>query len=455
MQKLQVYSSSEYNYEKKYITDLIFNYWLGIEVELIFEPGLKYFKITDGSDNKPQLKLPDVLFQTAESNWLKKESFPTLPLAVVEMDSKVRSLKKHIPALYGTDSYEFDCRIDIIGSIFFLITRYEELDYDKLDEFERYNFIESVSYKGGFLQRPLANEYLEVLWGLLESTFPQLRRKERKFKTELSHDVDWPLSVNSTLKKFFLNVGADLVYRKSPVTAVKRTIGKASSFFDKTYRWDPNNNFDYIMSINSQYGLKSCFNFITIDGEGGIDGNYNIHDPFFRQLLKDIHERGHEIGFHSSYYTLGNEDKTALEFQNLLNICNDLKIEQYSFGGRQHYLRWQNPITWDAWEKAGAAYDSSLSYEKAIGFRAGACYEYPVFDLLKRKSLKLIEKPLILMDVTLFQHFKTEEQMLEAIRNICKICRYFNGNFNFLIHNNYIITPEQKRFYENILKIVA
>jgi len=455
MQKLKVYSSFEYDREKKYIIDVIFNYWFGIETELVFEQGLKSFKIVVENEKSQSVNLPDILFQTPREKWLKKESHPMLPLASLELNNNYKYLNSQVPILYGTSQDLFSCRIDILGSIFFLITRYEEIDYEKLDEFERYNFVESVAYKGNFLQRPLANEYLEILWNLLSQTFPDLQRKKRNYHTELSHDVDWPLSVNCSFIKFIQNVGADLIYRKSPATAVKRIIGKIQSIFDRKYKLDPNNNFDYIMSLSQKYGLKSCFNFLTIDGGGGIDGNYNIQDPFFVNLLKKINSNGHEIGFHASYFTLNNEQKTELEFEKLLSTCKSLNIDQKDFGGRQHYLRWQNPITWEAWEKAGAAYDSSLCYEKALGFRAGTCYEYPVFNLIERKSLKLIEKPLIIMDVTLFQLLKTEAQMLEVISSFSEICRHFNGNFNFLIHNNYIITPAQKRFYEKILKIVA
>ena len=47
---------------------------------------------------------------------------------------------------------------------------------------------------------------------------------------------------------------------------------------------------------------------------------------------------------------------------------------------RQHYLRWRAPTTWQNWEDAGLDYDSTVGYADHVGFRAGTCYEYPIFN---------------------------------------------------------------------------
>jgi hypothetical protein len=41
-------------------------------------------------------------------------------------------------------------------------------------------------------------------------------------------------------------------------------------------------------------------------------------------------------------------------------------------------------------DEAGIDYGSTLSYADHAGFRCGVCYEYPAFDIKKRKQLKLI-----------------------------------------------------------------
>ena len=39
-------------------------------------------------------------------------------------------------------------------------------------------------------------------------------------------------------------------------------------------------------------------------------------------------------------------------------------------------------------------FDSTLSYADKEGFRCGVCYDFPVFDFLERRQLKLREFPL-------------------------------------------------------------
>ena len=73
-------------------------------------------------------------------------------------------------------------------------------------------------------------------------------------------------------------------------------------------------------------------------------------------------------------------------------------VEQAQWGGRQHYLRWENPETWRACEDAGLAHDSTLGFSAGSGFRTGACVDHPVFDLRARRALRLRERPLVVMD---------------------------------------------------------
>ena len=62
-------------------------------------------------------------------------------------------------------------------------------------------------------------------------------------------------------------------------------------------------------------------------------------------------------------------------------------VRQEQWGGRQHYLQWANPTTWRNWDAAGLAYDCTLAFSEAVGFRTGTCHEYPVFDLVARRPL--------------------------------------------------------------------
>src|SRR5438105_1699991 len=86
----------------------------------------------------------------------------------------------------------------------------------------------------------------------------------------------------------------------------------------------------------------------------------------------------------------------AAAIPTLRRVCSEEGVEQATWGGRQHFLRWAPPL-WPAYERAGLAYDTSLSFADRPGFRAGICCEYPVFDLKGRRTLRLRERPLVAM----------------------------------------------------------
>jgi len=85
-----------------------------------------------------------------------------------------------------------------------------------------------------------------------------------------------------------------------------------------------------------------------------------------------------------------------------------------------------------------------------MGFRCGTCFEFPVFNLLTKQPLKLIEYPLLVMDVCAFK-LKSKEKIDNTVMEISRICRFYDGNLTFLFHNNYAVTKTQKDSYERLI----
>jgi len=157
---------------------------------------------------------------------------------------------------------------------------------------------------------------------------------------------------------------------------------------------------------------------------------------------------------HPNYKPYQSLQQTKLEFKKLLKICEEEGIKQETWGGRQHYLRWKAPLTWRIWDEAGIDYDSTLSYADHAGFRCGICYEYPVYDILQRKQLKLTERPLIVMeDSVLGERYMglSGREALAYMQKLKKRCQKFNGDFILLWHNCSFNSPEMCEMYENIL----
>jgi hypothetical protein len=218
---------------------------------------------------------------------------------------------------------------------------------------------------------------------------------------------------------------------------------------------DPYNTFAWIMDRSEQLGVSSAFYFMTGRTDPRFDSGYSIDQPWIRKLLRQIHARGHEIGLHPSYGTLGRPDLLCAERDALLSTCAALRIEQHHWGGRQHFLRWHNPDTWRAWTDAELAYDSTLGYGRYPGFRCGTAREYPVFDLVSQRPLPLRERPLIVMDMALTEARGENAAGVERISTLAQRCGMFGGDFTLLWHNSQLASSRQRAQYVRALSAVG
>ncbi len=447
--------------EIEYILDVVFRDILGLEYKLL--KGTKSC-IAISKDEK-QLVLPDTFFKKASNFWLQKSSLPLIPLAqwdTSELKFSVNILAPIVPVIYGTPGYhitenQINLNLDIFGAAFFMITRYEEIINKSVDQYGRFPAEESIAYQEGFLDRPIINEYIEILWGCLYYLWPKLQRKKRNFRQLISCDVDKPYkcSTNSFIMQS-MEITGDLLKRKNIVQAKNNFInfwkiksGDLSS--------DPNDTFDLIMDECDKLDIKCAFNFISKVGDthlSEMDGCYSIKQTVIKNLIKKIADRGHEIGLHPGFNSYLSPIQIKSEFNHLKNICAQLEIHQNDWGGRQHYLRWSNPNTYINWELAELDYDSTLSFPQVAGYRCGICYEFQVYDLSHRRALNLRERPLIVMDVTVLSHLYMNLSGMNALnfmRTLKKQCQQFNGDFTLLWHNSNLINESNIAMFRSIL----
>lgn len=354
---------------------------------------------------------------------------------------------------FGEDVVKIN--FDILGSIFYILTRAEEIANPTRDEHGRFPARASHAFRNGYLHRPVVDEYIEILWWCMKRLWPSLERKPRQFHMVLSHDVDVPFAeAFSSPARVLRSFGGDIIKRRDPARAFKR-IGNWVATRRGDFKRDTNYTFDRIMDISEKQGLQSAFYFKTACTNPEFDCNYSIDHPYVRQMLREIHERGHEIGFHPSYETYRDPVQTRKEFDKLLQVCEEEGIRQDAWGGRQHYLRWEAPTTWRNWAEAGLNYDSTLSYADCTGFRCGTCHEFPVFDLEKGQELPLIERPLVVMEASLFgENYMSlsQEEAFAHAKMLKEQCRKYGGDFTLLWHNSSFQSERDWEVYEAIIK---
>jgi peptidoglycan/xylan/chitin deacetylase (PgdA/CDA1 family) len=463
---LQISHPLTYRAERRYIHDVLLTGFLGLEYQAREEMRSDVRVSLQGDASGKELILADVLFQTPEDEWLALASLPNQPLdlwRVSEDSVDAKLVSPSVPIIYGArlpgGSYYEASRskatlgVDILGSAFFMLTRYEEVVKLDRDARERFPAEASLAYQEAFLDRPIVNEYLEVLWWALKRLWPGLRRKRRAFRVCLSHDMDRPHCTKS-LPRTLKGVVDDVVRRKNRVVA-KRRVRSFARVRRGDLAADLCNTYDFIMDLSEEYGLRSSFNFMTGRSAGMIDGNYSINEAWIRKLLRRISERGHEVGLHPSYNTFRSPERVRREFHILLKVAEDEDIVQREWGGRQHYLRWEAPTTWQAWENCGLDYDATLSFADRIGFRCGVCYEYQVFNLRTSAVLRLREQPLIVMEASaLGKRYMglTFEQARREIVRLKERCKLFDGDFTLLWHNSWLVDEQEREVYRGILE---
>jgi len=446
---------------RQYILDVLLGEFLGVPFSTEIQEKSNSVQIS--ADDRV-LTITDCFFKQAANAWLQPDSLPKLPLAHWALADDLPTanvVSPSLPVLFGdgyltSEEKRLNLGLDIFGSAFFMLSRYEEAVISERDSHDRFPATASLAYQADFMHRPIVNEYVEILWTCMKQLWPQLERKPREFRMQLSHDVDIPFQYLFHSPIFLLRyMAADILKRHSPSKAVKTWINwmKVKRFNDMMA--DPCYTFDAIMDISESHDLRSAFYFITDHSAGSIDGLYTIEHPEIRRLLRHIHARGHEIGLHPSYNTYRDPTQMAKEFEILKHTCESEGIEQSVWGGRQHFLRWETPTTFRNWEAAGLDYDSTLSYADHVGFRCGTCYEYPVYDVVECQQLKLRERPLVAMECSViderYMGLGVGKEAFDEFQRLKTTCQQFKGDFTLLWHNYRFVDPTETEFYKTVV----
>ena len=440
---LTIETSAEFAAEKEYCFHVLFREMLGIAFHMVWteEPNYKI-----RLPNNRILIVEDHFFQqVSEGKYLDIKYLPKMvsPFIYHGLDVMVLYGAPLVTPFSVQETPALRCSVDVFASAFFMLSRWEEYVLPDRDEHDRFPARASAAFRHQFLDRPVVNEWADLLFHLLGQLGWQQPRPQRTFQLSISCDVDHPRLWWSAAGRFKTLAGS-IFSRKNPQEA----LFLLKNHFFKTR--DPYDVFDEWLDIFEEYGIQAHFNFLG-ERSTSSDCYYPVQHPFVRQVIQKIAAHGHGIGLHPSYESYERPELFQPELDSIRRL-SPAPVKN----GRQHYLRFSAPSTWQLWESAGMDWDSTLGYSEAEGFRCGICHDFPVFDFLERKMLHLREKPLIAMDVTLALYRQyTPAEAAEHLLKLRKQVELHRGEFVLLWHNSSWNTYFWARWKEVFLQFIA
>jgi len=216
------------------------------------------------------------------------------------------------------------------------------------------------------------------------------------------------------------------------------------------------------MELEKNAGSKSTFFFwpgVSAVGKRHFsDCLYELDDPVIFQgkkcrvseMIREIDRQGWEIGLHPSWYSYHDVDEMRRQKDALEQV-----IGHEVASVRQHYLHYDIRVTPSVHAEAGFQYDSTLGFNNNIGFRFGTSYPWQLYDLNENRQLPLLEIPLIIQDIALFDSTKVlkleRQEAFQYARFITDEVVAVGGVLTLSWHPNTIIDPRYIGLYKQLL----
>jgi len=390
---------------KQYIFDFLFNI-IGIRGEK--------------DDNSSENNQPDIYYGNNLSKGCK--------IVILEKAADViwKQLIERKISEYDIDRI---VNFDIVNAISSLITDKvnRDLPDGAYDTHERLIFSRSFQSRANIANLPIVNLYVNFFQTLLEYKLSirgiPLWPEGKKCAIGLSHDVDVP-DRYAILKSPLFCKSKSLKWHF--VTSFK----KAKAMMEYAAGRGPDDFwfFEDIMQEEAKYGFSSTFFFASVnqfDNWGSIfDVAYNINESKFIKALRNIKERGFEIGLHASYNASINKDYFVFEKEKLENIAG-VKV-----AGLRHH-RWhigKDPLrTLKMHEDVGFEYDSSVAFNDHIGFRRNIALPYYPWDETNKCMINVIQLPVFCMDGNLFYNPVENCNAIEELKGYVSTIKQSGG----------------------------
>ena len=326
-------------------------------------------------------------------------------------------------AFFKTSDSDFP--FDIFAAIFYLLSRYEEYLPHEKDMYGRFAHENSISFKEGFLNKPVINIWLTDFSSSLKKFFPALTFKTKTFNFLPTYDIDIAYSFKH--KGFIRNLGG---FIKSP--SLERLAVLAG------LKKDPFDSFDFMDKLHTEFNLNPVYFFLVATSGSLYDKNISPYSNAMWQLIKR-HAKKYRSGLHPSWRS-NNNFSILLKEKKILETAGKMEVNI----SRQHYIKMSMPQTYQELIKAGIEADYTMGYGSINGFRASVASTFYWYDLTTEKTTSLQLYPFCYMDANCYYEQDLDAgQALEELQYYLNECKKVNGFFISIFHNNFLGTDKQ------------
>ena len=287
--------------------------------------------------------------------------------------------------------------------------------------------------------------------------WPEIIFKKKRTCQTISCDVDLLSEFKNGFYRNLRGVASDFFKTKNSKLFYKKLKTRITAWSQRLKDQKYYQNVLWMSEFGKQLGESLTF-YLLVNKTHALDGNYNVDHKDVHNLIEKLIMDGHTIGLHFSYNAFNDWSLMELEankFRGLMRNVSGSNNTVFRFESRQHYLRWDPKLSPKFLNDLGVEIDSTLGFADRVGFRCGTSREYPMYDIHASKTLNLRQRPLIVMETSLFSdnydRLGYTDVALEKMKDLKSKSLSCGGSFTCLWHNSSFPNSSAYKMYAELL----
>lgn len=361
-----------------------------------------------------------------------------------------------VPFLFGEPKTEIVgntlvVKADLIASAYFLLSRYEELINCKRDEHNRFCGKDSVAGRFGFIDRPVVDEYGQLLRQWLRDAGIEINNPPEEFNNiYLTHDAD-----KLTQYRNLRGMTGGLLRAIKNISA--RKLKSVADAIAKGPLSDPLFTFADMLNTDKKVKKAQSIVFIKAVKKATVSFDkpaYNLSSADAQTLINICKSSNCKIGLHTSYL--------SGEMPNIIHSEKDRlesAVGENIVLNRWHFLRSGKPDNMNKLAECGITDDFSIGFADIAGFRLGTCRAVRWIDPTTMTLTNLTLHPLTIMDCTLDDYMKLDEtEAFDYCKKLIDNVKKHNGDLSLLWHNTSVSSLNNsyhKRLYTKLIDYIS